>query len=86
MIKHNGHNVVKSKELIPQILGELDHFLFNFTEERERIENIYDIKKTEIQELEEQKKREFELLDTKFSDLHAELDRTKQQLKEQFVE
>jgi len=48
MIKHNGHNVVKSKELIPQILGELDRFLFNFTEERERIENIYDIKKTEI--------------------------------------
>lgn len=77
MLKHNGHNVVKSKELIPQVLTELEQFLFNFTQESERIENIYDIKKSEILDLEEQKKREFEILDTKFSELHAELDRTK---------
>ena len=82
---HNGHSMIKSKEYFGQIQDEMKQFLSNFSSERERLKRIDSGRQSEAQDLEEQKKIEYKLLDTKFSDLHTELDRTKENLKERFV-
>jgi hypothetical protein len=74
MLKHNGHNVVKSKEMIGDITVELSQICASFTAERERIQNLFEVKQIEVGEIEEAKNREFEMLDARMSQLHAQLD------------